>query len=130
MLKIRLQRVGRKNHAEFRVVVTESTKGPKSANYLEMLGAYNPHTNSVTVNGDRIKYWISKGAQPSDTVHNILVGQNVIEGKKRNVLPKKTAPAKAEEPAPAKEEVPEEVATPDEAPVAEPAPESAEAPAN
>lgn len=130
MLKIRLQRVGRKNHAEFRVVVTESTKGPKSANYLEMLGAYNPHTDSVTVDGDRIKYWISKGAQPSDTVHNILISQKVIEGKKRNVLPKKTpiikeAP-KAEE-VPADEPAPEEVPAPDEAPASDPVPESAEA---
>ena len=87
MLKIRLQRVGRKNHAEFRVVVTESTKGPKSANYLEILGAYNPHTNAVTVEADRIKHWISKGAQPSDTVHNILVGQKVIEGTKERIQP-------------------------------------------
>jgi small subunit ribosomal protein S16 len=89
--------VGRRNHAEFRVVATESTKGPKSSNYLEVLGHYNPHTNVATFEADRIKHWISVGAQVSDTVHNLLVTHKIIEGKKINVLPKKTAPAKAEE---------------------------------
>jgi small subunit ribosomal protein S16 len=95
MLKIRLQRVGRKNHAEFRVVVTESTKGPKSS-YHELLGTYNPHTNTVTLVEDRIKHWMSVGAQVSDTVHNILVSQKVITGDKINVLPKKKVAAPAE----------------------------------
>lgn len=90
---IRLQRIGRKNHAEFRVVLTESQNGPKSS-YQEKLGSYNPHTNSVTLEGERIKYWMSKGAQVSDTVHNLLVSNKVVEGKKINVLPKKTAPVK------------------------------------
>jgi small subunit ribosomal protein S16 len=89
MVIIRLQRVGRRNHAEFRVVATESTRGPK-ANYIELLGTYNPHTNGVKLEAERIKEWISKGAQVSDTVHNILVSEKVIEGKKKNVLPKKT----------------------------------------
>lgn len=97
MLKIRLQRVGRKNHAEFRVVVTESTKGPKSANYLENIGHYNPHTNAAVFVKDRIEHWIKMGAQVSDTVHNLLVTHSIIKGKKINVLPKKTAPQKVEE---------------------------------
>ncbi len=96
MLKIRLQRVGRKNHAEFRIVVTESTRPAKSPNCVELLGNYNPHTNSVELNAERITYWISKGAQPSDTVHNMLVAKKVIEGTKRNVLPKKTPIKKPE----------------------------------
>lgn len=96
MLKIRLQRVGRKNHAEFRVVVTQSTKGPKSANYIEKLGHYNPHTNAVTFVKERVEHWMGVGAQVSGTVHNLLVSQGVIKGKKINVLPKKTAPKKEE----------------------------------
>lgn len=90
MVIIRLQRVGRRNHAEFRIVATESTRGPKSADFIELLGHYNPHTNEVTVDGEKVKAWIAKGAQVSDTMHNILVTQKVIEGKKKNVLPKKT----------------------------------------
>jgi small subunit ribosomal protein S16 len=104
MLKIRLQRVGRRNHAEFRVVVTESTRGPKSAKYLEMLGSYNPHQDKVELQSERIKYWLGQGAQSSGTVHNLLVSNKIIEGKKVNVLPKKTVPQKEEEPV-QKEEV-------------------------
>jgi len=94
---IRLQRVGRKNYAEFRVVVTEKTRAAKSSNYVELVGHYNPHDDSVTINSERVLYWIQQGAQVSDTVHNLLVSQKVIEGKKKNVLPKKTPIKKAEE---------------------------------
>ena len=105
MLKIRLQRVGRKNHAEFRVVVSEHQKAPTSGKNLEILGSYNPHTDTVTLVKDRIEHWMSGGAQPSGTVHNLLINQNIIKGKKVNVLPKKTAPVKEEkEEAPKKEE--------------------------
>jgi len=90
MLKIRLARIGRKNDPSYRVVVTEHTRGPKSGNHVEVLGNYNPKVDNVTLNGERIKHWISKGAQVSDTVHNILIGQGIIEGKKVNVLPKKS----------------------------------------
>ena len=90
MLKIRLKRVGRKHDPSFRIVVVESTKGPKSGNYLETLGNYDARSDKKTVNVDRTKYWISVGAQLSDTVHNILVGEGVISGKKINVLPRKS----------------------------------------
>lgn len=89
MLKIRLARIGRKNDPTFRVVVTEHTRGPKSGKHIEVLGNYNPRMDNVAIDGDRVKHWISNGAQVSDTVHNILVGQGVIKGKKINVLPKK-----------------------------------------
>lgn len=104
MLMIRLQRVGRKNYAEFRIVVTEKTRAAKSSNYKELLGHYNPHVDSVTVNAERVLHWISQGAQVSDTVHNLLVSQKIIEGKKINVLSKKTPIKKEGE---AKEEKPE-----------------------
>lgn len=94
MVIIRLLRVGRKNHAEFRVVATESKRAATSANYIESLGFYNPHTGEVTLQDERVKRWIASGAQVSGTVHNILVSKKLINGPKRNVLPKKTAPAK------------------------------------
>jgi small subunit ribosomal protein S16 len=97
MVTIRLQRVGRRNHAEFRVVVTESARGPKSSNYIEVVGHHNPHTDTTVIDADKVKAWIAKGAQVSDTVHNILVTKKVIEGKKKNVLPKKTPIVKTEE---------------------------------
>ncbi len=103
MLIIRLQRVGRRNHAEFRVVVTEHTRGPQSGNYLEVIGNYNPHTDAFSVNEESVKKWISNGAQVSDTLHNLLVTHKVIKGDKKNVLPKKN-PIQKE----AEEEVAEE----------------------
>lgn len=101
---IRLQRVGRRNQSSFRVVVTESQRGPKSGDFIENVGSYNPHTNEVVLNEERIKHWISNGAQASDTVHNLLVGKKIIEGKKINVLPRKSPVIKE------KEEVKEEAA--------------------
>jgi small subunit ribosomal protein S16 len=93
MLKIRLQRVGRKHDPSFRVVVTDSRFAAQSGKALEVLGSYNPRFDNPTLKEDRIKEWIAKGAQPSGTVHNILVGAGIIKGKKVNVLPKK-APIK------------------------------------
>lgn len=116
MLIIRLQRVGRRNHAQFRVVLTDSHNGPKSGNFIEILGSYNPHVNSVSLNGERIKEWIGNGAQVSDTVHNLLVSEKVIEGKKRNVLPRKSPPKKEEAPA---AEAPAEAAPAEETPAEE-----------
>lgn len=116
MLKIRLQRYGRTNDPSFRVVVLEGTRGPKAGNHVDQIGFYNAVTKQKSLDTEKAKYWISKGAQPSDTVYNMLVTAGAIEGKKRNVLPKKT-PIVKEEPVV-------------EAPVAAPAPEvSAEAPA-
>jgi small subunit ribosomal protein S16 len=97
MLKIRLQRIGRKNDPAFRVVVTESSRGPKSGNHIELLGSYNPRQSTSRFDAERIKYWISKGAQVSGTIHNLLITEKIIEGKKVNVLPRKTPIVTAEE---------------------------------
>ena len=94
MLKIRLQRIGRINSPSYRVVVTEHTRGPKAGAFVERVGFFNPKTKEQALNADRIKYWLSVGAQPSDTMHNMLVTAKIIAGKKINVLPKKTAPVK------------------------------------
>ncbi len=102
MLKIRLQRVGRKNDPSFRVVVTEhSTAAKKPGSFLEILGNYDPRKDVHTINADRVKYWMERGAQASGTVHNLLITAGIISGKKINILPKKTVPVKVEEAAPA-----------------------------
>ncbi|OGD68017.1 30S ribosomal protein S16 [Candidatus Campbellbacteria bacterium RIFCSPLOWO2_01_FULL_34_15] len=102
MLKIRLQRVGRKHDPSFRIVLTDSKNGPKSGKFLEILGNYDAKKDTKVVNGERVKELISQGAQISDTVHNILISEKIIEGKKKNVLPSKSpvvdeAKIKAEE---------------------------------
>jgi small subunit ribosomal protein S16 len=90
MLMMRLQRVGRKNDPSFRIVVVDKRTGPKSNKNIDILGSYNPKMNHVQIDAPKAKEWLSKGVQPSDTVHNILVGQKVIEAPKKNVLPKKS----------------------------------------
>jgi len=98
MLKIRLQRTGRTNNPSYRVVVTEHTNGPKSGRAKEVVGSYNPKTKERLLKEDRIKYWLSVGAQATGTMHNMLVSTGIVKGKKINVLPKKTV-AKVEAPA-------------------------------
>jgi small subunit ribosomal protein S16 len=129
MINIRLQRRGRKNDPSFRVIVVDSKKKPKTGNYLEMVGSYDPRTDRVELKGERVLAWMKDGAQVSGTVHNLLVSNKIITGKKVNVLPKKTAPVKeapasettAAQGAPAPEaSAPAEVSTPDtETPVAQ-----------
>jgi len=97
MLKIRLQRIGRKNDPAFRVVLTDSKNSTKSGRFLEIVGTYNPNAGEANFKTDRIKYWMGKGAKLSDTMHNFLVHQKVIEGKKINVLPKKKPTVKRKE---------------------------------
>lgn len=90
MLKIKLQRVGRKHDPSFRVVITDRRTGPKSNKHVAIVGNYDSIRKTVNLKADEINEWISKGAEPTDTVHNILVKEGVIKGKKRNVLPKKS----------------------------------------
>jgi small subunit ribosomal protein S16 len=110
MLTIRLTRVGKKKDASFRVIVIDSKRKVQAGNYLEMVGSYDPRVDSVDLKADRIKHWISMGATVSDTVHNLLVSNKIIDAKKKNVLPKKTVPkvdAPAEAAAPSAEAVAE-----------------------
>ena len=107
MLTIRLTRVGKKNNPSFRVIVVESKRKVKTGNYLEMVGSYDPKVDRVELKADRIKHWLGLGATVSDTVHNLLVSNKIIDGKKINILPSfKVAPV-AEAP---KEEPKTEVA--------------------
>ena len=120
---IRLQRTGRKHEPTFRVVLTDSKNGPKSGKYLENLGWYDTRIKNKTdqMDTEKMKYWISKGAKLSVTLHNYLVTQKVITAKKINALPKKS-PIK-------KEPTAEEKAKSAEAPKAAPATETTPAPA-
>lgn len=119
---IRFQRIGRTNDPAFRIVLLEKTRAAKAGGITELLGTYNPKSKALTLNEARVKEWIAKGAQPTDSIHNLLVAKGVIEGKKVNVLPKKT---------PQKKEGAEAAAVPASAPVSEedPVPEADETPA-
>jgi small subunit ribosomal protein S16 len=97
MLMIRLQRVGRKNDPSFRVVVGDKRNAAKSGKFLDVVGYYDARRGEPQLNIDKIKKWMEKGAQVSGTVHNLLVDAKVIDGKKINVLPKKTVPVKPAE---------------------------------
>lgn len=90
MLMLRLQRIGRRNEAHFRIVVIEKTKGPKSQKYVDIIGSYNPKMGTVTINEDKAKKWLANGVQPSDTVYNMLVTKGLVEGRKKNNLPQKS----------------------------------------
>lgn len=76
--KIRLQRGGRKGYAFYSIVIAD-VRAPRDGKFTEKIGTYNPNTNPATVdlNFDRALYWVETGAQPTDTVRNILSGEGV-----------------------------------------------------
>lgn len=117
---IRFQRIGRTNDPAFRIVVLEKERAAKAGNIVELLGTYNPRSKALTLDEDRVKHWIRQGAQPTDSIHNLLVNKKIIEGKKVNALPKKT-PQKSEEAIAAEAAATKEAA---ETPTAEPAAEA------
>ncbi|MBU6388281.1 30S ribosomal protein S16 [Patescibacteria group bacterium] len=96
MLMIRFQRIGRTNDPAFRIVVLEKERAAKAGNIVELLGTYNPRSKALTLNEEQVKHWLSMGAQPTDSIRNLLINKKVIEGKKVNVLPRKS-PQKSEE---------------------------------
>ena len=81
-----MSRIGKKKQPSYRLIVCQKQKDPWG-DCLETLGNYNPRTNPKTVefNVERIKYWLAKGAQPSDTVRNLLISQKMMEGAKAKV---------------------------------------------
>lgn len=76
MLMIRLARIGKTKHPFYRVVVTEKTR-PRNGRFVEILGTYDPSKKpaAVVLDQERVKYWMSKGAQPSDTVRSFIRNQ-------------------------------------------------------
>ena len=142
-LKIRLARGGSKKHPFYRIVVAEASS-PRDGRFVERLGSYDPmvpkdHQNRVTLNNERINFWMSKGAKPTLRMHKILSAAGILDapvirdqpiksapGKKRierENEAKEAAETKPTEEAPAAEAVPEETKPTEEAPAAEAAPE-------
>ena len=77
--RIRLQRRGRKGYAFYSIVIAD-VRAPRDGKFTEKIGTYNPNTNPATVDldFDRALYWVETGAQPSDTVRNILSKEGVM----------------------------------------------------
>ena len=94
MLKIRLQRTGKVNDPYFRVIVTPHTFKAKTGKPTEIVGNHDIQKGKVVFNTERIAYWLSQGAQPSDTVHNMLVDAGVIKSAKVKTLSPKKVKAK------------------------------------
>ena len=76
--KIRMQRGGRKGYAFYSIVIAD-VRAPRDGKFTEKIGTYNPNTNPATVdlNFERALYWVESGAQPTETVHNILKSEGV-----------------------------------------------------
>lgn len=103
MLSIRLSRVGKKKRPAYRIIVCPKHKDPWG-DYLENLGFYNPiaQPKEISLKVERIKYWLSQGAQATPTVHNLLVNQGIIKDKKKKASrfkPKKKQEEREKEPA-------------------------------
>jgi small subunit ribosomal protein S16 len=77
MLVIRMQRTGRKGHAQFRVVVQDSRRTPSSGRVVANLGSFDPHTKQTTLNKEKAEYYLSNGAQPSERVIRLLKSEKI-----------------------------------------------------
>lgn len=82
MLAIKLKRIGKKHQSAFRVIVAEK-RSKVGGRYVEDLGFWNPRENKYRVNKERTEHWIKMGAQPSNTVFNLFVKAQVIQGHKK-----------------------------------------------
>jgi small subunit ribosomal protein S16 len=118
MLKIRLQRVGRKHEPSFRLVLTDSKNSTKSGRFGEVLGSYDARKTNEKFDAERIKNLLSQGVGLTPTVNNLLIKHGIIRGKKVNVANVPVVVASA---------APEAVSAPAEAPAEAPA---AEEPSN
>ena len=97
-LKIRLSRGGTKKRPFYRIVVAEAA-APRDGRYVERVGHYNPmvpkeHENRLSVNSDRVKFWMNKGAQPTDRVHKLLALADILKAPEIREQPKKSAVGK------------------------------------
>lgn len=106
MLTIRFTRKGKKNQPFFRVVVIDKRKSARGGRAVEDLGYKNPLTKKISLNKERVLYWIKNGAQPSASVHNLLVSEKIIDAKKIHVARVKKGAETPKEPEPASIEQP------------------------
>ncbi len=81
MLSIRLQRIGKSKEPHYRVIVTEKSRDPWGK-HNEILGTYNPRSKALALKEERVSYWIGVGAQPTNTLRNLLINANLLKGKK------------------------------------------------
>lgn len=82
MLAIKFKRIGKKHQPSYRIVVAEK-RSKMGGSFVEDIGWYNPFSKEFKVNKERAEYRIKTGAQPTDTVYNLLVKAGVIQGKKK-----------------------------------------------
>lgn len=96
MLIIRLQRTGKKNQADFRIVLAEKTASAQKK-FQEVLGSYNPRKKNFRVVEERLKYWLSQHVELSATIQNLLITKGLLSGSKVKAfsVPKKEVPAEA-----------------------------------
>lgn len=99
MLVIRYFRIGKRNQPYFKIVVTDKRRPTRGGRFVEEVGFVDNIKKKKSLKADRLKYWVSVGAQPSDTVYNLLVSEKIIEGKKRDVHNKKKVAEGAAAPA-------------------------------
>lgn len=131
MLAIRMQRTGRKGHAEFRVIVQDARRSPTSGSVVAQIGHYNPHSKQTILDKEKAAFYLDHGAQPSPRVVSILKSEKVklpdwiqVADKKKGTI-KNTEKLRRNRPA---EEVAPAAEAPKEEP-AEPVAETTEAPA-
>ncbi len=99
MLIIRLQRTGKKNASDFRIVLAEK-ESHVSKKFQEVLGSYNPRTKMFQVKTERIQYWLTQHVSLSPTVHNLFVSKGLHTEKKVRAFSTPKKPSSAEAPAP------------------------------
>jgi len=89
-VKIRLKRVGRKKVDQYRLVVTDH-RSPRDGRFLEEIGYYQPQTEPMTVkiDGERVLYWLGKGATPSEKVRSLLKKQGILAKFQETAAPQK-----------------------------------------
>lgn len=96
MVKIRLTRTGKKNYANYRMVITNNRE-KRDSKVIEYVGFYNPHTKELKLESERINYWLGVGAQPSESARSLLVKGGVVNKPEYKRVYKKTAGKKATE---------------------------------
>ncbi len=84
MLAIRFSRTGKRKMPYYRIVIMDNRKDPWG-DFIENLGHYNPRTKELVLNKESVEQWLAKGAQPSKSIHNLLVSQGIIKDKKVGV---------------------------------------------
>lgn len=92
MVRIRLRRMGAKKNPFYRIVVADQ-QSPRDGRFIEIVGTYDPHGTKVDLKKERLGYWMSVGAQPSDSVARLLKREQVIDESGKFIAAEVVAPA-------------------------------------